>query len=91
MKIIAWKCTNCDQCVNGDENLKDGTRCPICRGKLKPVGENEIKPRGLTVSVDMKGLAQSKLILGVLGELIADGRICKSIRMEYANKIIVGE
>jgi len=56
---------------------------------LELVGEHEDKPRGLTVSVDMKGLDQFKLILSVVGELIADERICKSIRMEYASKIIL--
>ena len=93
MKIVAWQCTDCGQSVEGDENLKDGTRCPTCRGQLEPVGDREDKPRiksrGLTVSVDTKGLDQFKLILGVIGELIADERICKSIRMEYANKVIM--
>ena len=89
MKIIAWKCTDCGQFVDGDENLKDGTCCPLCKGMLEPVSEREVKPRGLTLSVEMKGLGQFKLILGVIGELIADERICKSIRMEYASKIIM--
>jgi uncharacterized protein (UPF0147 family) len=39
----------------------------------------------------MKGLNQFKLILGVLGELIADERIPEAIRMEYASKIVMKE
>jgi hypothetical protein len=91
MEIVAWKCTDCGQIVDGDESLKDGTRCSMCRGKLEPVGEYEVKSRGLTVSVEMKGLNQFKLILGVLGELIADERIPEAIRMEYASKIVMKE
>jgi len=89
MKIIAWECTNCGQSVDGDENLKDGTRCPVCKGRLEPVGEHGAKPRGLTLSVEMKGLNQFKRILCVIGELIADERIPEAIRMEYASKIIL--
>lgn len=89
MKIVGWKCLVCGQEVAGDKNLKDGTCCPKCKGNLEPVGESESKPRGLTLSVEMKGLGQFKLILGVIGELIADERIPEVIRMEYANKIIL--